>query len=146
VKEAAKADIVLLTVPRDLHQAVADLPPWEDRIVIDPTNPLIPPDFHIADLSGKTSSKVVADLVPGARLVKALNTLPVPMLGADPSVASGRRVLFLSGDDVAVKDTVGHVLDKAGFATIDLGALVLGAKMQQFPGGPLATLNLIKLP
>jgi len=37
-----------------------------------------------ADLGGRTSSEIVADLVPGARLVKAANTLAANVLGADP--------------------------------------------------------------
>lgn len=61
-----------------------DVPSWEGRIVIDPTNPLDPSDFQ------------VADLVPGARLVKVFNTLPPEFLGADPDQTSGRRVIFLS--------------------------------------------------
>ena len=51
----------------------------------------------------------------------------------------------MSGDNAKAKATVSHILDKAGFAPIDLGDLVAGGKMQQFPGGPLPTLNLIKL-
>jgi hypothetical protein len=37
------------------------------------------------------------------------------------------------------------MLEKAGFATIDLGSLEAGGYLQQFPGGPLPTLNLVKL-
>jgi hypothetical protein len=32
-----------------------------------------------------------------------------------------------------------------GFATVELGSLAIGGQMQQLPGGPLPTLNLIKL-
>ncbi|MCY1078879.1 hypothetical protein [Archangium lansingense] len=31
------------------------------------------------------------------------------------------------------------------FATVDLGGLASGGRLQQFPGGPLPTLNLLKL-
>jgi predicted dinucleotide-binding enzyme len=51
----------------------------------------------------------------------------------------------MSGDDVAAKAEVSAILEKVGFATIDLGGLASGGKLQQFPGGPLPTLNLIKL-
>ncbi len=62
----------------------------------------------------------------------------------DPHQAGGRRVLFLSGDDAGAKKDVRGLLEKAGFATINLGGLVEGGKLQQF-GGPLASHNLIKL-
>lgn len=67
------------------------------------------------------------------------------MLEADPHEAGGRRVLFMSGDDAAAKADVSGIFNKVGFATIDLGGLASGGKLQQFPGGPLSTLNLIKL-
>ena len=109
------------------------------------TNPVIDPDFRLADLNGDTSSEVVASLAPGARVVKAVNTLPRALLAANPQQSGGRRVLFMSGNDAAAKSDVGSLLDKLGFATIDLGPLSSGGRMQQFPGGPLPTLNLIKL-
>jgi predicted dinucleotide-binding enzyme len=144
--EAAKADVVFLSVQwQQLHAALADLPPWNSRILIDATNPVIDPDFRLADLNGDTSSEVVASLAPGARVVKAVNTLPRALLAANPQQSGGRRVLFISGNDAAAKSDVGGLLDKLGFATIDLGPLSSGGRMQQFPGGPLPTLNLIKL-
>ena len=145
-KEAAQADLVFLSVQwQQLHAALADLPPWNSRILIDATNPVIDPDFRLADLNGDTSSEVVASLAPGARVVKAVNTLPTALLAANPQQSGGRRVLFMSGNDAAAKSDVGSLLDKLGFATIDLGPLSSGGRMQQFPGGPLPTLNLIKL-
>jgi hypothetical protein len=32
-----------------------------------------------------------------------------------------------------------------GFATVDLGGLAIGGRLQQFPGGPLPTLIFIQL-
>jgi predicted dinucleotide-binding enzyme len=77
-------------------------------------------------------------------VVKVAKTLPVAFLAADPNEAGGHRVLFISGDDAAAKEAVSGILNNMGFATIDLGGLVSGGKSQQFPGGPLPTLNLIK--
>jgi hypothetical protein len=87
----------------------------------------------------------VASLAPGARVVKVANTLPIALLSADPKQAGGRRVLFMSGDDETAKADVSAILENVGFATIDLGGLASGGRLQQFPGGPLPTLNLIKL-
>lgn len=146
VRDAAAADIVVLAVQwQQLRSALADMPAWDGRIVIDATNPIIQPGFRLAELGGRSSSEVVAELLPGARLVKAFNTLPPAVLASDARQAGGRRVIFMSGDDAAAKSSVGQLLDRLGFAGIDLGSLALGGKLQQFPGGPLPTLNLIRL-
>jgi hypothetical protein len=126
-------------------EALAGLPPWSNRILIDATNPVLQPGFKLAELGGKTSTQVVAALAPGARVVKAMNTLLAKVLGSDPREAGGHRVVFMSGDDAAARETVGALLEEFGFATIDLGSLATGSGLQQFPGGPLATLNLIKI-
>ena len=142
--QAAQADVVFLSVRwEQVPDALAGLPGWGGRIVIDATNPILP-GFRLAELTGSTSSEVVASLVPGARVVKAVNTLPVALLASDPRQAGGQRVLFLSGDDAEAKAQVGGILAKTGFATVDLGGLVSGGRLQQF-GGPLPALNLIKL-
>jgi predicted dinucleotide-binding enzyme len=146
-RDAAQADVVVLAVPwSKVPQALAGLPDWAGRILIDATNPTDgPPDFKLAELGGRTSTQVVASLAPGARIVKALNTLTVANLSADPREPRGRRVLFTSGDDVKAKKEVAQVLDRIGFATIDLGSLATGGALQQFPGGPLPVHNLIKV-
>lgn len=146
-REAAQAGLVVLAVPwSKVTQALAGLPDWNGRILVDAANPTNgPPDFKLAELGGKTSSQIVASLAPGARVVKALNTLTVANLSADPREARGRRVLFMSGDDTKAKKEVADVLDRIGFATIDLGSLSIGGALQQFPGGPLPVHNLIKV-
>lgn len=145
VTEAAGCPIVALAVPWVSVPAVADGPSWSGRIVIDATNALLFPELRPAPLGGRTSSEIVAELVVGARVVKAGNTLPADVLGADPSHDGGSRVIFLSGDDAPAKDAVVALFGAAGFSTIDLGGLVTGGRMQQ-AGGPLAALNLVRLP
>jgi len=144
--DAARADVVVLAVHwPQVPEALSGLPAWNGRILIDATNPVVQPGFRLADLSGSTSSEIVASLAQGARVVKVANTLVRAMLAADPKQAGGHRVLFMSGDDAAAKADVSAILEKAGFALIDLGGLASGGRLQQFPGGPLPTLNLIKL-
>ena len=46
----------------------------------------------------------------------------------------------------AVSSKLSKLLGDLGFATVDLGTLAAGARLQRFPGGSLPTLNLIKLP
>jgi predicted dinucleotide-binding enzyme len=144
-EDAAAADVVFLSVywPQ-VPEALAGLPAWNGRILIDATN-AVGPGFTKLDLGGKFSSEVVASHAPGARVVKAVNTLLRAVLAEDPHVAGGRRVLFMSGDEAAAKHAVGEILDRCGFATIDLGSLASGSPLQQFPGGVLPALNLVKL-
>jgi predicted dinucleotide-binding enzyme len=49
------------------------------------------------------------------------------------------------GDDTAPKTAVAQRCESAGFATMDLGGLVDGGRMQQFPGGVFAARNLLQL-
>ncbi|CAN7491365.1 NAD(P)-binding domain-containing protein [Bosea sp. LjRoot9] len=144
-EEAAKADIVLIAVNwSKLAGALAGLPDWNGRIVIDANNPIEAPLFKPAELNGRLSSEIVADLVPGARLVKAFNHLIAKQLEADPKAEGGRRVLFYSGDDAKAKAEVAALVESLGFFGIDLGPLALGAHLAQFPGGPLPIHNLVK--
>jgi predicted dinucleotide-binding enzyme len=137
--EAAAAGIVVIAVPWDrVPEAVQGLA-WSGQVVIDATN-----DWAAHDLQGRTSSELVADLVPGARVVKAGNTLGAEVLGSDPQEDGGRRVIFVSGDDADAKADVVAVFQDAGFATIDLGNLATGGAMQQIHH-PLAGVNLIQL-
>src|SRR6202008_3577952 len=64
-EEAARADIVFVAVNwTKLPTAMAGLPEWSGRIVIDANNPIEAPLFKPVDLKGRGSSEVVADLVP----------------------------------------------------------------------------------
>ena len=137
--EAASAGIVVIAVPWDrVPEAVQGLN-WNGQIVIDATN-----DWAADDLQGRTSSELVADLVGGARLVKAANTLSAEVLGSDPHEQGGQRVIFISGDDPDAKAAVVTLFQDAGFAAIDLGDLATGGAMQQIHH-PLAGVNLIRL-
>ena len=145
VREAARADLVFLAVNWSrIADAVRDLGPWDGRIVIDANNPIEAPAFRPIDLGGQTSSEVVSALLPGARVVKAFNHLGAALLAGDPGAEGGRRVLFVAGDDTAAKGNVLELAGRLGFAGIDLGTLGGGARLFQFPGGPLAALNLVR--
>jgi 8-hydroxy-5-deazaflavin:NADPH oxidoreductase len=145
-EQAARADIVLVAVNwSKLPAALAGLPDWSGRVVVDANNPIEAPLFKPVDLKGRVSSEVFAELVPGARVVKAFNHLRADILAGDPRAAGGRRVLFYSGNDNAAKAEVGALIDRIGFAGIDLGSLAVGGKLVQFPGGPLPNQNLIKV-
>jgi predicted dinucleotide-binding enzyme len=144
-EEAASADIAIVAVNwTKIPAALAGLPEWKGRIVIDANNPIEAPLFKPVDLKGRASSEVFAEFVPGARVVKAFNHLQAHVLAGDPQAEGGHRVLLYSGDDAKAKAEIGALIDKLGFFGIDLGALAVGARLVQFPGGPLAVHNLVK--
>ncbi len=144
-KEAAAKDIVLVAVNwSKLPEALKGLPEWHGRIVIDANNPIEAPLFRPAELHGRISSEVFADLVPGAKVVKAFNHLQPALVSGDPRAEGGRRVLFVSGDDAAAKAKVTALIDQLGFFAMDLGPLAVGGRLAQFPGGPLPAHNLVK--
>lgn len=143
VQEALKADIVILAVPfGSVPETVRDAVAWNGRIIVDATNAIDFPAFTPKDLGGRLSTDVVADLVAGARVVKAFNTLPAAVLASDPAKDGGHRVVFISGNDAAANAEIATLAQKLGFSGIDLGKLADG-RLAQF-GGPLMVHNLIK--
>jgi len=134
VTEAARQDIVILCVRwENAKQALAEVPDWTGRILVDPTNTL-------DDLKGKTSSEIIASYAPGAHVIKAFNTVVMDWI-QDFSDRKPKTVLFLSGDDTDAKRILARTLEEIGFSPVDLGGLVDGGRLQQ-AGGPLNALHL----
>ena len=82
-------------------------------------------------------------LGPGARVVKALNSLIVENFGADPIVNGARRVAFISADDDGAKKRVEILLKELGYSVIDLRNLRDCGLIQQ-AGGPLAGRDILE--
>ncbi|NTZ81453.1 NADP oxidoreductase coenzyme [Burkholderia metallica] len=121
--EAVKADIIFLAVRFESHPAVAKaLGDWNGKTLIDAMNTQAPLD----ELGGLPSSAFVAKTFTGARLVKGFNHLVAGVLGQDPAVHGGRRVVFLASDDDEAAAEVGALAEKLGFAAIRLGRLSEG--------------------
>jgi hypothetical protein len=145
-EEAAAQDLVLVAVNwSKLPAALAGLPNFGGRIVIDANNPIEPPTFQPADLQGRLSTEIVADHLPGARVVKAFNHLPAAVLAEDPHTAGGKRALFFAGSDAAAKAGVADLIDRLGFHGIDLGLLHEGGPAISVPGGALTGQNLARV-
>jgi predicted dinucleotide-binding enzyme len=144
VAEAAAGDLVLLAVPWPAVPDTLDpLPDWQGRILVDVTNPFVTVNpLELADLQGRSASVIVAEHASGARVVKAFNTITMANFEKGPRQGEARRVLFVSGDDVASKQTVQQLITELGYGAIDLGGLDEGGRMQQ-PGGPLAGRDLL---
>src|SRR6201984_970419 len=143
---AASCELVLLAVPWDnVPGTLASLPRWKNQILIDGTNPFHGKagKFTLANVGNLSTSQFIAALAPGARVVKALNTMIVPNLEAEPIVNGARRVAFISADDDGAKGQVEVLLAGFGYSVIDLGNLRDGGLIQQ-AGGPLAGRNLLE--
>ena len=145
VTEAAAADIVLLAIGwDDVPDAAKHVPDWTGRIVIDATNQWHQGPGSEVDLGDQTGSERNAALMPGARVVKAFNTIFGSVVAKDPRRADGSLVVFLAGDDAEAKSTVAAFVESIGFAPVDIGGVQEG-RLMQVGGGPLVGLHAVKL-
>lgn len=130
LEEAIKADVVFLAVRFEQHPDVAKaLPSWQGKTVVDVTNGYgMPPEKLGGQLS---SAKTVAQAFVGGRLVKGFNHLGATVLGQDPAVHGGRRVVFLASDDDDAAKDIGALAKSLGFAPIELGGLSEGGMLVQ---------------
>ena len=143
--EAIKADIIFLAVRFESHPDVAKaLPTWQGKTIVDVTNAYgVSPE----KLGGQPSARVVAQAFAGARLVKGFNHLVAAVLGQDPAVHGGRRVVFLSSDDDGAAAEIGALAENLGFSPIQLGGLSEGGLLVQARGnswGQLIFKDLVK--
>ena len=145
IEAALTANTVILAVPFTAVPAIArNSRDWKGKIVVDATNAIDFPSYAPTDLGGRPSSELVAEQLRGVRVVKAFNTLPAAILAADAAEGHGRRVIFVSGNDVEANAEVAGLVEKLGFAPIILGKLTEGGLLQQY-GGPLVIQNLVKI-
>ncbi|HRP33166.1 MAG TPA: NADPH-dependent F420 reductase [Agriterribacter sp.] len=130
--EAVKADIIFLAVRFESHPDVAKaLPTWKGKIIVDVTNAY---GVSPGELGGKSSAKVVAQTFTGGKLVKGFNHLVAAVLGQDPAIHGGRRVVFLAGDDNDAAAEIGALAENLGFSPIQLGGLSEGGLLVQASG------------
>lgn len=140
--QAAELDIVVLAVKWHIVQPVLfNVPDWTGRILVDTTNRVASyAPLNLGDISGRTSSEIIADIVPGAKVVKAFNSVPMIWL-QDFSPSKPKTTFFISGDDADAKKVVSDLIDEVGFCSLDLGSLGEGGRLFQL-GGPLLGVNL----
>ena len=137
--EAARwGDVVLLAVPWRKPEALPPADAVAGKIVIDAMNPYAE-NGTVADLGATTSSEETRRRLPGARLVKAFNTIYYKHLaerGRPELPAEERHAIFLAGDDELAKRVVMNLIDDIGFGAVDTGSLAAGGRRQQ-PDTPL---------
>jgi predicted dinucleotide-binding enzyme len=141
VDEAARhGEVVLVAIPM---KAVEDLPPdpFAGRIVIDANNyyPGRDGNYEPLDTGATTSTEMLAAHLPGARVVKAFNTMNYRVLasGGRPGARpEDRLAIFMAGDDAEAEQVVAGLIEELGFTPVDTGGLADGGRRQQ-PGTPV---------
>ena len=134
-EEAARAgDVVVVSVPLHArgalpHEALAG------KVVIDTMNYYPQRDGTVPELEDEstTTSELLQDLVPDAKVVKGFNAIHSAHLAAlaRPSGAPDRSALAIAGDDAAAKEVVRRLLDELGYDVVDLGPLAEGWRVQR---------------
>jgi len=150
-QEAVESDLVILCVNwRQAQEALKGVT-WSGCILVDATNAHSddPPDISLEGVTrsraalaktGLTSSELVAEWAPGARVVKSISNMPMEWI-KDFSDTKPKAVMFASGDDKAAKRVVIDLLEGMGFAGVDLGSLREGGALHEV-GAPLSGLDL----
>lgn len=129
---ATFGEVVLLAVPWHRADALPSPALLQGKIVIDAMNPYRP-EGGFYDLGESTSSEEVLKHIPGARLVKAFNTIYYEHLagrGRKDLPVEERHAIYLAGDDAAAKAVVERLIEEIGFAPMDTGSLREGGRLQ----------------
>jgi predicted dinucleotide-binding enzyme len=126
------------------------------KLIIDTTNPLTRSGSAVALFTGSDDSlgERIQRAVPGARVVKSLNTVTAAVM-VDPASVPGDHVVFVCGDDDGAKDEARALLGELGWPAervIDLGDItgargaeayvVLWVRLMAPLGGPFFNITL----
>ena len=139
ITDAARfGEVVLLAVPWHLEAALPPAEVLHNKVVMDAMNPYNPAGGFF-DLAGSTSSEIVLQRMPGARMVKAFNTIYYEHLanrGRKDLPLEDRHAIYIAGDDQEAKEIVARLISDIGFAPVDTGDLREGGRMQE-PDSPI---------
>jgi 8-hydroxy-5-deazaflavin:NADPH oxidoreductase len=118
------ADVVIFALRWDaVPGTVATLPSLAGRIVIDAMN-------RFGGDPARSTTQDLADLLPGARLAKAFNTIGYENL----TTARDRRTkaaMFVAGDDAEAKRTAMTLATELGFEAEDAGGLANAKPLEE---------------
>ena len=127
---AAVASIIVLAVPYSAFPVVAAeiAPVADDKIVIDPSNPL-KPDYSGLALSDSSGAEELSRLLPRSKVVKAFNTLFAGNT-ANPQALGYQLDSLFATDDDAAKDAVCGLSTSIGFRPIHIGPLAASRELE----------------
>jgi predicted dinucleotide-binding enzyme len=120
------------------HEALATVGSALDgKVLLDVSNPLdfshgMPPALLTPAFD--SLAEQVQRSLPGARVVKALNTMSADVM-VQPSLLPGRHVVLVSSDDAAARTAVNDLLAELGWApeqVVDLGPLSTARTTEAF--------------
>jgi len=113
--------VVLATPWKATKTLITSLKGWQDKILIDTTNPLIP-GLQLELGFNNSGAEQVARWAPGARVVKALNTTGANNM-LNPTYQDKPISMFICGDDPDAKELTASLCRDLGFDPIDSGEL-----------------------
>ncbi|GAB3594721.1 cyclohexadienyl dehydrogenase [Corynebacterium faecale] len=127
------ADMVILAVPLHKYPSV-DVAALQGKIVIDTMNHWVPVNGPMEELDSdsRSTSEVIAEHFDGARLVKSLNHVGYHELEQDAVHEPGgeRRAMGYATDDADAGEVVAELIDRLGFAPINVGPLANGRLLE----------------
>jgi hypothetical protein len=128
----AASDVVVVATPwAAAKEVLAGAGSFAGKIVIDLLNPLLP-DLSGLEVGTTTSAgEMVASWCPGARVVKAFNTVGYAVMG-DPIVNGEPVVMFYCGDDAEAKKVTAQLATDLGFNAVDAGPLTQARLLEPF--------------
>jgi predicted dinucleotide-binding enzyme len=133
LEQATEAEVVILAVP---FLATRDVLPrlvkrLEGKVVIDATNP-VNADWSPMLLGQESSGgEEVARALPGARVVKAFNTIFADVMREDRLIREGGRVTcFVATDDAAAGQVALGLASTAGFSARLVGGLHVARQLE----------------
>jgi 8-hydroxy-5-deazaflavin:NADPH oxidoreductase len=122
---AAAGDVVVLATPWPATEAaIRTIGDLSGRVVLDCTNPLAmgPDGLGLEIGHGISGGEKVQGWAAGASVFKTLNTTGFKNM-AEPVFNGVKSVMFVAGDDAAVKPKVMALVGELGFEVVDAGPL-----------------------
>jgi 8-hydroxy-5-deazaflavin:NADPH oxidoreductase len=120
---AAAAQIVALCVPWPAAQeAIRACGNLNGKVLVDCTNPLSPDLKGLTVGTTSSAAEQVAGWAPGAKVVKAFNTIGAADFG-NAQFGANRADGFYCGDDAGSKVLARDLIEAAGMDPVDVGPL-----------------------
>jgi predicted dinucleotide-binding enzyme len=118
------ADVIVFALrPVAIGATVRELPPLDERIVIDAMN-------RFDGEPGRSTTDDLADLLPGAKLAKAFNTIGFENLATARDRAV-RAAMFVAGNDPDAKRVAMLLAEEMGFQPEDAGGLANAKPLEE---------------
>ncbi|HLE35779.1 MAG TPA: NADPH-dependent F420 reductase [Candidatus Acidoferrales bacterium] len=136
---AAFGEVVLLAVPYSaVPQVGRDLAGLiKGKVVLDVSNPILSRDGEIAAWARQKGAGLAsAELLPGARIVRAFNAIGYARLPEIAQRQGERPGMPMAGDDANAIAVASRLVRDVGFEPVVIGNLAMGRHL--IPGTPLA--------